>query len=275
MENEIIKTEEIQPTIGAYKQLLTDIGQLIANGRKQVLSTVNTAMLQMYWGIGQHIVEYEQNGELRAQYGKSLLSTISKDLTQLYGSGFNRNNLQYMRKLYMAFPNCTTLSCKLSWSHYIELLKADDPLEIAFYMRQCEQEQWSVRILKRQMNSMLFQRLALSKDKEGVLQLAQEGNIINQPEDLLRDPYVLEFLQLPEKPKYTEGDLEQKICENMKDFLLEIGKGFSGTALTSRKDRNPRTILGISILIKPSPLPYVVMSLLITITMSLLIPTFL
>lgn len=96
----------------AYKQMLTDIGQLIADGRKQVLSAVNTSMLQMYWGIGQHIVEYEQNGELRAQYGKSLLSTISKDLTQLYGSGFNRNNLQYMRKLYLAFPNCTTLSCK-------------------------------------------------------------------------------------------------------------------------------------------------------------------
>ena len=227
MEDEILKMEEIQPVNGAYKQLLTDIGQLIANGRKQVLSTVNTAMLQMYWGIGQYIVEFEQNGEIRAQYGKSLLSTISKDLTQLYGSGFNRNNLQYMRKLYMAFPNCTTLSCKLSWSHYIELLKADDPLEIAFYMRQCEQEQWSVRILKRQMNSMLFQRLALSKDKEGVLQLAQEGNIVNQPEDLLRDPYVLEFLQLPEKPKYSEGDLEQKICENMKDFLLEMGKGFA------------------------------------------------
>lgn len=227
MENEIIKTEEAQPMNGAYKQLLTDIGQLIANGRKQVLSAVNTTMLQMYWGIGQHIVEYEQNGEIRAQYGKSLLSTISKDLTQLYGSGFNRNNLQYMRKLYMAFPNCTTLSCKLSWSHYIELLKADDPLEIAFYMRQCEQDQWSVRVLKRQMNSMLFQRLALSKDKEGVLQLAQGGNGVKQPEDLLRDPYVLEFLQLPEKPKYTEGDLEQKICENMKDFLLELGKGFA------------------------------------------------
>lgn len=120
MENEIIKTEETQPVNGAYKQLLTDIGQLIANGRKRVLSAVNTTMLQMYWGIGQHIVEYEQNGELRAQYGKSLLPTISIDLTQLYGSGFNRNNLQYMRKLYMAFPNCTTLSCKLSWSQPLE-----------------------------------------------------------------------------------------------------------------------------------------------------------
>lgn len=118
MENEIIKTEEAKPVNGAYKQLLTDIGQLIADGRKQVLSAVNTAMFQMYWGIGQHIVEYEQKGEVRAQYGKSLLSTISKDLTQLYGLGFNRNNLQYMRKLYMAFPNCTTLSCNWSWSHH-------------------------------------------------------------------------------------------------------------------------------------------------------------
>ena len=144
-----------------YKQLLDNIGQLIADGRRKVMHTVNNGMLLMYWGIGKHIVEFEQEGAQRAQYGKSLLATISKDLTQRYGSGFNRNNLQYMRKLYSSFENCTTLSCKLTWSHYVEILKADDPLEIAFYMKQCEQEAWSVRQLKRQMDSMLFQRLSL------------------------------------------------------------------------------------------------------------------
>ncbi len=227
MENKITKTDKTLIADSTYKQLLSEIGQVIAEGRKQVLKAVNTTMLQMYWSIGRHIVEYEQNGELRAQYGRSLLSSISKDLTEQYGTGFNRNNLQYMRKLYLAFPNCTTLSCKLSWSHYIEILKSDDPLEISFYIRQCEEEQWSVRALKRQMDSMLFQRLALSKDKEGVLQLAKEGHVFNKPEDLLHDPYVLEFLQMPEQNKYKEDELEQKICENMKDFLLEMGKGFA------------------------------------------------
>lgn len=210
-----------------YEGLIDSIGSLITESRQQVVSTVNNTMLKMYWGIGKYIVEFEQKGETRAQYGKALLITISKDLTERFGAGFNRNNLQYMRKLYNAYPNCTTLSCKLSWSHYIEILKAEDPLEITFYTKQCELEQWTVRQLKRQMDSMLFQRLALSTDKKEVLKLAKDGYQVEAPHDILHDPYVLEFLQMPELPQYKEGDLEKRICENMKMFLLEMGKGFA------------------------------------------------
>ncbi len=129
--------------------------------------------------------------------------------------------------MYIAFPNCTTLSCKLSWSHYIEILKADDPLETSFYVKQCERENWSVRELKRQMKSMLFHRIALSKDRKQVLALASEGMEVQNPEDILRDPYVLEFVGLPAPPLYKESDLESAIIKNLETFLLEMGKGFA------------------------------------------------
>ena len=183
--------------------------------------------MQSYWAIGQHIVEFEQQGNERAEYGSNLLDRLVKDLRERYGTGFNRNNLQYMRKLYSAFPNCTTLSCKLSWSHYVEILKCDDSLEISFYAAQCAKENWSVRELRRQRNSMLFHRLALSKDKKGVIALATEGQEIQRAEDIVKDPYVLEFLGLPQQERYLEGDLEREIINNLQTFLLELGKGFA------------------------------------------------
>lgn len=210
-----------------YVQLLDSIGQLIAEGRQRVMRTVNTTMLTMYWGIGKHIVEFELQGADRAQYGSKLLLNLSHDLTERFGKGFRRSDITYMRKLYKAFPIFQTLSEKLSWSHYIEILKADDPLEISFYVKQCEQEHWSVRQLKRQMDAMLFHRLAVSTDKHGVLKLAKEGQTTTEPKDILRDPYILDFLQLPAEPRYTEDDLEKRIVENMKSFLLELGKGFA------------------------------------------------
>lgn len=210
-----------------YEQLISNIGDILTAGRKRVATAINSVLVQSYWAIGQHIVEYEQNGNERAEYGSKLLDRLSSDLKERYGVGFNRNNLQYMRKLYTAFPNCTTLSCKLSWSHYIEILKADDPLEISFYTAQCEKENWSVRELRRQRNSMLFHRLALSKDKEGVLALAAEGQEIQCAEDIVKDPYVLEFLNIPQRERYMEGDLEREIINNLQTFLLELGKGFA------------------------------------------------
>lgn len=129
--------------------------------------------------------------------------------------------------MYLAFPNSETLSHKLSWSHYFEILKADTDLEISFYTKQCEKENWSVRELKRQMKSMLFHRLALSKDKSGILELSQEGNEIQKPEDAIKDPYVFEFLGIPEKSQYLEGELEEKLIQNLETFLLEFGKGFA------------------------------------------------
>lgn len=143
-----------------YKQLISEIEQTLKDGCNRAAVAINNQLVQTYWQIGKYIVEYEQKGNIRAEYGADLITHFSKDLTLLYGKGFNRNNIQYIRKLSQYFPNCTTLSCKLSWSHYIEILKTEEPLERNFYLKQCEIENWSVRELKRQRNSMLFQLLS-------------------------------------------------------------------------------------------------------------------
>ena len=210
-----------------YEQLVADIGSILSEGRNRVASAINTTLVQTYWTIGRHIVEFEQQGKDRAEYGESIINKLSSDLTARFGKGFNRSNLQYMRKFYTSFPNCTTLSCNLSWSHYVEILKGNDPLEISFYSKQCEKENWSVRELKRQRDSMLFHRLALSKDKAGILSLAELGHEVQTPEDVVKDPYVLEFLNLPQKERYLEGDIENELIKNLQTFLLELGKGFA------------------------------------------------
>ena len=211
----------------SYDQLITQIGNLLQSGRKQAVQAVNTILVQTYWHIGQHIVVFEQKGNERAEYGSQLFERLSKDLTLLYGKGFSRSNLLYMRKLYQCFPISETLSHLLTWSHYFEILKADNPLEISFYSKQCEHEKWSVRDLKRQMKSCLFERLALSKDKEGVLKLAKEGHIVETPDDLMKDPFILEFLNIPQQNQFLESELEEKIISNLQQFIMEMGKGFA------------------------------------------------
>ncbi len=210
-----------------YSQLINKIGDLLDNGRKKAAQSVNTILLQTYWVVGRYIVEFEQSGDVKAEYGSFLFERLSKDLTQLYGKGFSRSNLLYMRKLYLTFPKGETLSNVLSWSHYFEILKLDERLEIQFYIKQCEKENWSVRELKRQMKSMLFHRLALSKDKKGVLELSEKGQDIQKPSDILKDPYVLEFLQIPQNERLLENDLEERLITNLQIFLLELGKGFT------------------------------------------------
>ncbi|MDW8297419.1 MAG: PDDEXK nuclease domain-containing protein [Raineya sp.] len=210
-----------------YNQLLDNIGTLLLEGRRQAVLQVNTTLLQTYWLVGKHIVEYEQKGNEKAEYGSFLLEKLAKDLTYRYGKGFSRSNLSYMRKFYLTFPKRETLSHILSWSHYFEIPKSDNPLEISFYVKQAEKENWSVRELKRQMKSMLFHRLALSKDKEGILQLAQQGQEIQEPLDIIKEPYVLEFLNIPQQERYLEGELEEKLIQNLQHFLLELGKGFT------------------------------------------------
>lgn len=209
-----------------YKLLKQEIGELLCQGREQAGRAVNTILVQTYWHIGRHIVEFEQSGNAKSEYGSDLLNRLSKDLTLEYGKGFGRSNLFYMRKLYLAFQNSGTLSHKLSWGHYYEILKADDELEIGFYFKECEKENWSVRELKRQMKSMLFHRLALSKDKKGVLQLAEKGTEINNAADIVKDPYIFEFLGIPQK-HFLESELEARLIENLEQFLLELGKGFA------------------------------------------------
>jgi predicted nuclease of restriction endonuclease-like (RecB) superfamily len=211
----------------SYEKLITQIGSLLRNGRQQALQSVNTILVQNYWHIGQHIVEFEQKGIETSDYGTKLFERLSKDLTLMNGKGFGRSNLLYMRKLYQCFPISGTLSHLLTWSHYYEILKADNPLEIGFYSKQCEHERWSVRELKRQMKSSLFERLALSKDKEGILKLSKEGHIVETMEDLLKDTFVLEFLNIPEHKQFFESDIEEKIISNLQQFIMEIGKGFA------------------------------------------------
>ncbi|MGN8773613.1 PDDEXK nuclease domain-containing protein [Candidatus Weimeria sp. HCP3S3_B5] len=210
-----------------YKDLLKNIGTALNNGRQKAVNQVNQAIVETNWNIGRYIVLYEQAGYEKAEYGSETLKRLSHDLSERYGKGFGMSNVNKMRKLYLTFPILQTLSAKLSWSHYVELLKIDDPQERSFYLQECEQENWGVRELKRQMKSMLFQRLVLSKNKDEVIRLAQQGQIIEKPEDIVKDPYVFEFVGLPELPVYKEGDLETALINNLSQFLLELGKGFT------------------------------------------------
>ena len=210
-----------------YQKLIDNITTLWDEAKTKAITAVNTGLLEANWQTGKYIVEFELKGKDRAEYGKQLLVNLSKDLTTRNGKGFSRSNLVYMRKFYLAFPICETLSHKLTWSHYFELLKCDNSLELQFYYKECIKERWKVRELKRQMKSCLFQRLALSTDKAGVLALANEGHQVQTPQDIIRDPFVLEFAGLPKQKHYKESDLEKALKDHMEQFLLEMGRGFA------------------------------------------------
>ncbi len=210
-----------------YGKLLNNIGQILEVGRRQAAYAVNQILVNTYWQIGKELVVYEQAGQEKAAYGDKLLLKIAKELSYKYGKGFSRSNLQSMRALYLKYPICQTLSGKLGWSHYVELLNIEQPLAQSFYEKQCLREGWSVRELKRQINSMLFERLALSKNKAGIRKLAKKGQSIEKQADILREPYVLEFLNIPQHYKYSEKELETKLIDNLRSFLLELGEGFS------------------------------------------------
>lgn len=210
-----------------YELLIQNVGEVLQRGRNAFVAAANKAMVLSYWEIGQYIIEYEQKGHAKAEYGSDVLNRLSKDLTDRYGKGFSRSNVFYMRKMYLTYPEINKLSDTLSWSHYIELMKLDDDLERSFYERECKSEHWGVRELKRQMKSMLFHRIALSSDKNEVLRLAKEGQVIEKPEDILKEPYVFEFTGLPQLPVYDEGDLEDALVDNLSQFFLELGKGFT------------------------------------------------
>lgn len=207
--------------------LIDNISLAINDARRKVASHINTAMTQTYWQIGKYIVEYEQGGLAKVAYGTSTLTMLSKQLTARFGRGFSRPNLVNMRKFYLLYPNCQTVSDNLTWSHISELIKAEDELERSFYEKECIAQKWDVRTLKRQMSSALYLRLAANKDKEGVLALAKKGITVQKPEDVVRDSYTLEFLGIREDYRFSETELEQRIIDNLQMFLLEMGKGFT------------------------------------------------
>lgn len=210
-----------------YQNLFERISQTYTRGRQQAYQAVNNQITETYWSIGHAIVEYDQHGIARATYGTAVLDNLSRDLTLRYGKGFSRSNLIRFRQFYQAYPIRATVSHELSWSHIVELLKIEDILERSFYQQQTIAEHWSVRELQRQKQTSLFLRLAANKNKDAILQLASEGQIIEKAEDLLRDPYVFEFLKIPEPYFPSEVHLETLLCDHLQSFLLELGKGFT------------------------------------------------
>jgi predicted nuclease of restriction endonuclease-like (RecB) superfamily len=240
--------------------LLARIGLIINESRQRTVQTVNTLLVITYWEIGREIVEHELGGKTRADYGDELLENLAIELTDRYGQGFSYRNLQRMKRFYLVYSIVPTVSAqspekdsalshksesnetlstlvkksvlsekalnRLSWSHICLLLSVSDDDARSFYEIEIVQNNWSVRETKRQIESMLFERLALSRDKKGMLELSQQGQIIETPQDVLKDPYVLEFLGLHDKERWHESDLEQALMDHLQKFLLELGKGF-------------------------------------------------
>lgn len=260
-------SKEVQNT-----NLFQQVVALLQNARQQVLRTVNSTMTYTYFEIGRMIVEEEQNGKERAEYGKQILKGLSQQLTNEFGKGFSVESLDRMRKFYKIYSNSSSLLrileivnssslltnldikisqpptgefetqktqtlisfFKLTWTHYTFLMRIDDEKERSFYEIESEKHNWSVRELKRQYDSALYTRLALSRDKEGVLKLSEEGQIVEKPKDIIKDPYILEFLGLPELHNYSESELEQEIINKLEHFLLELGEGFAFVARQKR-----------------------------------------
>ena len=207
-------------------QIFDNIKELVISSRNRVYSVVNTEMLNLYWHIGKIIMDIQQ-GEKKAHYGDYVLERLSEKLTAEFGKGFSARNLRTMRKFYLVYPIWKTVSSKLSWSHYLELLRIEEEPKRKFYMNECINSWWSVRELQRQRDSLLYERLLLSRNKEKVLELSEKGQVLRESKDLVKDPFVLEFLDIKENSEYLEGDLEKNILAHLKEFLLELGKGFT------------------------------------------------
>ena len=203
-----------------------NIKELVISSRNRVYSTVNTEMLHLYWNIGKIIMDIQQ-GDERASYGDNILEKLSEKLTAEFGKGYSKRNLERMRKFYVYFPIATTVSSQLSWSHYLEIIKIEEEPKRNFYIKETINSSWSVRELQRQIGSLLYERLTLSTNKDKILELASKGQELKTSKDLVKDPFVLEFLDIKENTDYLESDLEKNILEHLKEFLLELGKGFT------------------------------------------------
>ena len=211
------------------KDIYQEIHDLLHKARQNIILNINFTMTKTYFLIGKRIVEEEQNGNKRAEYGKNLIKTLSKKLTKEFGKGFSETNLEQMRKFFKVYGISQTLSeeFRLSWSHYLILMRIEDIGTRNFYEIEAFENNWSLRELKRQVNSSLYERLVLSKDKEKIKELAVKGQIIEKVQDVIKDPYILEFLGLDEKSDYSENKLETEIINKLEMFLLELGKGFT------------------------------------------------
>ncbi len=209
--------------------IVGQIKAILCEARSNVVNQVNSELLKAYWNIGRIVCEYEQSVPERADYGKQTMRNLSKELTREFGKGFSVSNLQFMRRFFQTYSIQQTASVKLGWSHYCELLTITDSDKRSFYEKEAINANWSVRELKRQIDSSLFERLILSRgesNKEQVLALAMKGNDVAKPSDIIKDPYVFEFLGFPENKPIMEKDLEKALLRQLEDFLLELGRGF-------------------------------------------------
>ena len=211
----------------------SQIKEILLSARNKVYATANIAMVEAYWNIGKSIVE-KQGGEARAEYGKRLIAELSAKMTLDFGKGFTVANLQNMRLFYLTFPNFYTLCSKLSWSHYRLLMRVESGQARQFYLEECAKAGWSVRQLERQIHSFFYERLLSSQNKCEVSVEIQRTAPAKQPEDIIRDPYVLEFLGLEPSASFFEKDLEQALIDHLQKFLLELGRGFSFVARQKR-----------------------------------------
>lgn len=232
-------------------KLYNSIKDLILEAQSQIVRNVNSVMVQTYFQIGRHIAEDKLKGKERADYAEKTIRQLSIDLTNEFGKGYSKSNLEYMRQFYSIYQDrhakiaqsvvgqfrksakitqsaiaLSNSPFSLSWTHYIQLLKIEDTAERDFYEVEASKENWSVRELQRQFNSSLYERLVLSRDKRSIKQLSKKGQIIDKPAEALKSPFVLEFLNLKEDTSYTESDLENAIINKLEHFMMELGKGF-------------------------------------------------
>ena len=215
-------------------QLIEDIRQIIGQSRESAARSVNHALTLIYWHVGRLIVEEEQKGEARASYGKALIKNLSTQLVAEYGENFSSRNLHLSRQFYQTFPIVNSVSSQLTWTHYKGLIRLDEPLKRAFYQAEVEKNAWTVRQMERQINSLLYERLLSSQDKESVLAIAQSKTKPTRAHQVIKDPMILEFLGLKPQASYYEQDIEQAIITHIQEFLLELGDGFSFVARQKR-----------------------------------------
>lgn len=221
------------------KSFFNDIRQIIEQARQKTYSAVNFAMVEAYWHIGKRIVEEEQKGKSRAEYGKQLIKEVSNHLSTEYGRGFSEANIKNFRQFYLIFNADKiryTLCSELSWSHYRLIMRVENPSAREYYMREAAEQNWSVRALERQINSLYYERLLKSRNKAPVIKEMKEKTapLAPTPQDFIKDPYVLEFLGMSDIPHFRESDLEQAIIDKLREFILELGKGFAFVARQQR-----------------------------------------
>ncbi len=210
-----------------------EIRSILLSARNKVYQTANFAMVEAYWNIGKSIIE-EQGGKEKAEYGTGLLKELSKQMTHDFGKGFTVANLKNMRQFYLTFPNGYALRSELSWTHYRLLMRVENDNARDFYLQEAVKSGWSTRQLERQINTFFYERLLSSKNKEKVAAEIQTSEAVKTPEDIIRDPYVLEFLGINPNDDFYESDLEQALITHLQKFLLELGRGFSFVARQKR-----------------------------------------